>query len=353
MPTMPIASRAAALVALAATLPAGAQQPERVTLSGPSVAIFNLAGEVRLEAGSGSDVIVEATRGGRDAAQLRFERGPIGGRETFRVIYPDDDVVYDRDTGWNNRTDVTVRDDGTFYGGDQGRGGRRVRVKSSGSGTEAHANLVVRVPTGKTIALYLAVGEATVAGVNGDVMVDVGAADVTTTNTKGKLTLDTGSGQVEVTDAEGEVNLDSGSGGARFTRVRGPSLFVDAGSGGISGSDITVEKLELDLGSGGTRLSAVTAKEVRVDAGSGTTEIELASDVEYMDVDSGSGGVTLRVPEQLGAELDVETGSGGISVDVPVQVTRRSRSRLVGTIGDGKGQIHIDAGSGGVRIRRI
>ncbi|HVE77836.1 MAG TPA: DUF4097 family beta strand repeat-containing protein [Gemmatimonadaceae bacterium] len=345
----------AALVAVVLTsgpAPGHAQQPERFTLAGPSIAIFNLAGEVRVEAGSGADVVVEATRGGLDAAELRFERGPIGGRETFRVIYPDDDVVYDRGAGWSSRTDVTVRDDGTFFGGERGSGGRRIRVKSSGSGTEAYANLVVRVPAGKQIALYLAVGEATVTGVTGDVLVDVGAADVTTSKTKGKLTLDTGSGEVEITDAEGDVFLDSGSGGATFTRVRGSTLLVDAGSGGIRGNDITVEKLELDLGSGGTRLSEVKAKEVRVDAGSGTTEIELASDVEYMDVDTGSGGVTLRVPEQLGAELDVETGSGGISVDVPVQVTRRSRSRLIGTIGDGKGQIRIDAGSGGVRIRR-
>jgi hypothetical protein len=71
-----------------------------------------------------------------------------------------------------------------------------------------------------------------------------------------------------------------------------------------------------------------------------------------MVLDAGSGGVTLRLPASLGAELDIDTGSGGIDTDIPVTITRRSRSHLTGRIGDGAGRIRIDAGSGGVRLVR-
>jgi hypothetical protein len=55
-------------------------------------------------------------------------------------------------------------------------------------------------------------------------------------------------------------------------------------------------------------------------------------------------------PASLGAELGVETGSGGIDIGVPVQVTKWERSSVRGRIGDGQGRIHIEAGSGRVRL---
>ena len=43
----------------------GAQQVERYAMPDDEVAIYNLAGQVRLEAGTGSDVTVQVTRGVR------------------------------------------------------------------------------------------------------------------------------------------------------------------------------------------------------------------------------------------------------------------------------------------------
>src|ERR671931_315169 len=73
---------------------AAAQEREGRTVPGDDVAIYNLAGQLRAEAGSGSDVVVEVTRGGRDGDRLRVETGRIGRRETLRVIFPQDDIVY-------------------------------------------------------------------------------------------------------------------------------------------------------------------------------------------------------------------------------------------------------------------
>src|SRR2546430_9910475 len=144
-------------------IPAAAQTTRHV-LKGDSVAVYNLVGELRVEAGSGSDVVVDLQRGGTDAAKLQVESGPLRGRETLRVIYPDDVIVMPDwgrgGGGWN--TTLRVRDDGTFGddGWDEGRGrghgrfrdreGHEVRITGrSRDGLEAYADLRISVQIGR------------------------------------------------------------------------------------------------------------------------------------------------------------------------------------------------------------
>ena len=143
---------------------------ERYTLGGTQVAIFNLAGEVRVSPGSGPEVVIEVERGGSDAAQLRVETGPKGAFQTLRVVYPGDRVVYGGRVG-NSHSSVEVGPDGMF-GDDHGLGwlgGRhRVTVSGSGSGIEAWANLRILVPRGRTLRLHHAVGESHIGAVEGE-----------------------------------------------------------------------------------------------------------------------------------------------------------------------------------------
>ena len=343
---------AAAFIALAA--PLTAQTPaktSRHSLSGSSVAVYDLVGTVKLVAGSGSDVVVDVSRFGPDAGMLEIQTGEIRGRQTLRVVYPDDRIIYPPLGRWSSTT-THVRDDGTFSDGGSAPHGRRVRITGDGEGVEGWADLTVAIPAGRKFALYLGAGAAEITNVNGELTIDVGAASVHASGTRGSLRLDTGSGEVVVRDAQGAVDIDAGSGAMTIERVKGPSLVVDAGSGGITGSDIGVERLELDLGSGRTRLRGVSARDVFLDSGSGGVDMALTSDVDRVRVESGSGSVTLRLPESLGAEIDIDTGSGGIETDIPITIRRRTRSALHGSIGDGKGRIEIDAGSGSVRLVR-
>lgn len=325
-----------------------AQSAERYTLGGAEVTVYDPAGRVQLVGGSGSDVVVEVTRGGRDAARLRVA-SPAGGR-TFAVIAPDRDLVYPA-MGQRGQTTLRVRSDGTFDG-DGGMFGReRLTIRGEGSGAEAWADLVVRVPRGRQVTVRLGAGAALATNVEGDLKLDVYSAEVTTEHTRGRLDVDAGSGRVRVSDAEGsEVLLDTGSGSVEVRGVRADRFKLDAGSGSTAGGEIAARDVDLDTGSGSLRLDRVRARTLKLDSGSGDVELELLEDVDDLRVDSGSGGVTLRLPTSLGAELDVDTGSGGIETEVPVQVTRRERDHLTGRLGDGRGRIAIDAGSGRVRL---
>jgi lia operon protein LiaG len=350
-----IAASAVALVMLASSATSSsAQTPERRTLTGNDVAVYNIAGVMRVEGGTGGDVTVEVTRGGRDASRLELASGNVRGREALRVVYPNERRIVYRQGDWGrgrSRTSIYIDDDGTF-GDDRSDNGRRVDIVGDGDGLDAYADVRVVVPKGKRVSVYLGVGEAKIDNVDGELYVDVSAASVTATRTRGRLSLDTGSGEVRVTDAQGDVTLDTGSGSVEVMNIRGSRLSMDTGSGRVRGTDLVVDEIELDTGSGSVRLAQVQSNRITLDSGSGSVELDLRADVESLRIDSGSGGITLGIPESLGAAIRIDTGSGGIDTDIPVQVRKTERNFLSGTIGDGKGEIVIETGSGGVRLRR-
>jgi lia operon protein LiaG len=343
-------SRTITLAAVAAACPALVRaQVEHRSLSGERVAVYDLAGRVRVQPSAGAQVTVDITRGGRDAGKLRIESGEVRGWTALRVIYPSDRIVYP-DLQSRGRTQIHVNADGTF---DDDRGSYdedRVEIRGSGDGLEAHADLTVGVPKGQRVAVHLGVGDATVANVDGDLRVTVAAATLTSEHTKGRLTLDAGSGSVSVTDAQGEVRLDTGSGGVTIDGVHGETLDVDTGSGSVHGRDVDTKMLKIDVGSGGLSLDRINSPRVNVDAGSGHTELTFLQPVEDLAVDAGSGGVTVRLPAAQGADVDIATGSGGIDTEFAVQTTRISRNHVHGQIGDGKARIKIESGSGTVRL---
>jgi DUF4097 and DUF4098 domain-containing protein YvlB len=340
-----------ALLSIAVAFSSTAAQTERRTLSGDRVSIYNIAGRLRVQGGNGSTVVVDVTRSGRDANQLSVQTGDIRGIASLRVVYPSDRIVYP-ELGFRSNTEMHVNPDGTFddNGGWSWRESDRVQIRGSGSGLEAHADMVVSVPRGQRLFVHWGAGEATVSNVDGDLSISVSAARISTEHTTGALNLDTGSGSVSVVDAQGEVNLDTGSGAVTVDGIRGNDLSMDSGSGATTVNNVDVKTLKADVGSGGLRLGRVRASVVRVDVGSGGVDIDMVSAVEELIVDGGSGGVTVRLPATQGADVDIETGSGGIESDFAVQTTRFGRDHLRGQIGNGRGRIRIESGSGRVRL---
>ena len=340
-----------AAAALVITAPAAdGQGSQEFHLSGRDVAVYNLAGEARIVRGQGADVVVRVTTMGRDARELDIEVGRVDGGEALRVIYPDDRIIYPA-LGRGSSSTVRVNSDGTFYdGGD--RRGDRVEVRGSGRGLEAYADLEIEVPAGKDFALYLAVGATDIRGVEGDFIIDTGSGRVTAQDIKGSLNIDTGSGQVSVLRVDGDVLIDTGSGRVEVEDVRGGQINVDTGSGGVIGMNLTASTVRVDTGSGSIELERVSSRDVYLDTGSGSVRVELMEDVDNLMVGTGFGSVTVWIPESAGAELEVETGSGGIDLDFPVQIRRAGRDHVFGIIGDGRGRINIDTGSGGIRLAR-
>ena len=286
-----------------------AQEVER--LRGPEVAVYNLAGRMEIVAGEGTEVVVRVSRGGGDAAALRLETGEVRGRQTLRVVYPGDEIVYP-ELGRRARTEVRVGDDGTFSDGSEG--GDRVTIRGSGDGIEAWADLVIELPAAQRAAAYLGGGAVDTRGVRSHLDIRTGAGAVTVADMAGSLAIDTGSGRVRVSAMSGDlsvdtgsgsihvenqsggkkVELDSGSGGIEVENLRdGGEVEIDTGSGSVSALGLQARRLLVDTGSGSVDLEGVAVREIEVDTGSGSVEVELLSDVDALEVDTGSGRVRL------------------------------------------------------------
>lgn len=332
--------------------PLAAQQAERFTLSGNEVAIYNLVGTLSIDRGSGSEVVVTVTRSGRDASQLTVERSTLRGIPSLRVVYPGDRIIYP-EMGRHSNTRFSIRDDGTWDGTGWGRhreGSHDIEIVGSGTGLEAAARLQISMPAGQKVRVYLGVGAVDVANVNGSLSVDVASASITSHDTRGALSLDTGSGDIEVTGHDGALNVDTGSGDIVVATQKNGELHIDTGSGSVRASGITATVLKIDTGSGDIRLGDATASRASLETGSGSIEARFLTAIDDLAVETGSGDVTLRLPEGLNVTVDLETSSGDLTLDFPVQLIRKEENSLRGRIGEGKGRIAVESGSGDISL---
>ena len=322
------------VLALLVTGNVQAQRGNSYTLSGRTVAYYNLVGSVRVDVGSGSQTVIEVVRRGRDADQLRIVSGDLNGVQTLRVIFPADDIL-DPEMGRGSNTNLTVNDDGTFGRG-RYRDGNEVRIHGSDRGRgsfEAAADLIVHLPAGVKLEGNLAAGLTDVRGTRSDLEMNSIAGDLVVTRASGNLKLNSASGDIEVTDSDAETNVSTASGDVKITGIRSNALKVDVASGDVILRSLVVSDLDISTASGD------------VDAA-------LDGDVTHADLSTASGTVTVALGSRVNAMIDVGTASGGIDVDFPVQVLSERRNHFRARIGNGAGDIRIGAASGDVRVVR-
>ena len=70
-------------------------------------------------------------------------------------------------------------------------------------------------------------------------------------------------------------------------------------------------------------------------------------------LDTGSGSVTLVLPENPSARIVADTGSGSIRVELDgVEYDRKKRDYVELTVGDGDARVSLDTGSGSITVRQ-
>jgi DUF4097 and DUF4098 domain-containing protein YvlB len=68
---------------------------------------------------------------------------------------------------------------------------------------------------------------------------------------------------------------------------------------------------------------------------------------------TGSGGINIRLPRSASFDLNAHTGSGGVTVDFPMTVQGRIDGRrrdVTGRVGNGGYAMDLRTGSGHIRI---
>jgi hypothetical protein len=166
--------------------------------------------------------------------------------------------------------------------------------------------------------------------------VNTGDGDVTTQPVSGNIRITTGDGNIQANGLHGQIYLHSGDGRIESSGMDG-ALQVDTGDGHIT-IDGRFDALQAQTGDGSIDASAASGSKVA--AG--------------WNLHSGDGRITLRVANDLGAELDAHTGDGSITVDVPITVAGSlNTSSVHGKLNGGGGLLKISSGDGSIHLERI
>src|SRR5262249_48530482 len=130
-------------------------------------------------------------------------------------------------------------------------------------------------------------------------------------------------------------------------------LSVDTGSGDVTIDHAEGRSLKIETGSGNADATAVKADALKIDTGSGDVTLELLAGGGDIYVDTGSGEVNLTLPADYGADVVLDNGPGGIRPRrILVEGREVQEGHVEGRIGDGKGRLHVETGSGGVRLKK-
>jgi len=136
--------------------------------------------------------------------------------------------------------------------------------------------------------------------------------------------------------------------------MQGPSLRLETGSGNVTLTDGKAATLHVETGSGDIDATGSSGDELSFETGSGNVDVALTTAFRSLHIATGSGDVTLKVPPTVGAEVDLDTGSGDIDLGgLTLQVRRIEHDHVSGTLGDGRGRLSVETGSGNVRLLKL
>ncbi len=176
----------------------------------------------------------------------------------------------------------------------------------------------IQVPAETDLDIHSGDGNVTSGAVNGNIKIDTGDGSIKANGLRGDIHLHSGDGHIEGSDFDGKLDVDTGDGHITISG-RFDSLYLKTGDGSINASATAGSKV-----------------------------------ANPWNLRSGDGSITLRVPQDLAADLDAHTGDGHISLDLPVSVIgAMSESRVRGKMNGGGGQLEINSGDGSIHIQKL
>lgn len=284
-----------------AAAPTGDERRTFAVGDGATLDIANVAGDVRIAAGAGDAIVVEAVR------RSRGDRRDGAPRIEMRQV------------------------------------GNRVEVRTRGSASRRSTGAVdytVSVPRTAAVLARSVSGAVSLTGVDGEARLESVSGRVEALRANVALAKSV-SGDVTVRDATTAATLT-------LTSVSGTVVVSGIRGRGIDASTV----------SGDVRLSDVTAARVFAKAVSGDIDFSgaLAGGGRY-EFTAHSGDVRLRLPAGASFDLQADTFSGRLSSDfaVTLRSTRTGRGAtraLRGVAGDGAAQLVVRSFSGDVTLTR-
>lgn len=348
-----------ALSAFAAAPPARAESTRVLRAEVPAgakrFAVENLAGRMRVRAGSSDRTVVTATvYGETEALASKFRLENVGGADApvLRVRYPEGESSI-------RYRAPNVHDDQGFLNGlfDSFEGtytydGRRMRVHNNRSKL-LYADVEVEVARGETeIEIRNMVGLLSASDLSGRITIQVASSDIRLDRLKGKIRVEGSSGDIQADAIEGTWASEFSSGDIVLDRFRGDSASFETSSGDVRVRTMDVGRLEMHSSSGDFKIQDCDAAEITAHTGSGDISVESrGTRLAGVRVSTGSGDVVLRLPHDASFDAKASLSSGDMHVGFSDGTATTHRGEVVAyRRGSGGTKIDVETGSGNLSI---
>jgi hypothetical protein len=276
--------------------------------------LANVAGDIVVTRGGGSDVSVEIvkTARGRDQNDVR---------EMLQLVQVE---VTER----GGRADLRTR-----YPNESGRNRRNFSVSVAYN---------VTAPTGTRLSIESISGTVKVSDIKGDISASTVSGDVRISGAARISAAKTISGVVEIIDAQTDGGLEAGSvsGDVLLRRINARSIEASTVSGTIKLDDLQCDRVEASSTSGSVGFTGTLGRGGRY------------------EFNSFSGEIRLTLTGNTGFQIDANSFSGNIHSDLPITTRgsdggrRGRRTELHGTYGDGSAVLDLTTFSGSIVISK-
>ncbi len=191
-------------------------------------------------------------------------------------------------------------------------------------------------------------GSIQVYDVRGPAELHTGSGTIRADNIAGLVHARTGSGSITIDGAKDEVTADSGSGSIQVNRVEG-SVAADTASGQVTVSSAS-GRIRAVSSSGGVTIQRAQA-DVEARSSSGSISIDGRPKSARWEARASSGSIHVSLPPGTGFEVDASTTSGSVSTSHSVTTSGAvGRKQLRGVAGRPDNKLHLQTGSGSIRI---
>jgi len=267
------------------------------------------------------------------AAAARCEVVPVGSQGTLYVdldmgsvqVEAHDESVVSVEAGPSDLISLSVERDGDDVQV-EGEPGTGLAGLVSGTAPRVH----VKVPRHFSVDVETRGGRIRICDIGGRVAAETGGGEVQLCGVSGAMMLRSAGGSIRVEDSKGDLRA----------RTLGGSIVVK----GLDGS------VDLKSGGGSIRASQISG---RIEAKTGAGLIAASfSGSPTGSLETVAGSIVANLCAGVGAEIDARTGAGRVRLDrsIPFQ-GRRSKSQLVGILGEGGAQLRLRAVLGAIHLR--
>jgi DUF4097 and DUF4098 domain-containing protein YvlB len=212
--------------------------------------------------------------------------------------------------------------------------GTTLRVSTHPGGKKQEVVYTVSVPRAMDLELHAVHAPISVEGASGRVAIH---------NVKGAIQVRGGNGLVEANSVEGGVSVQGARGRISAHSVNAGVVVADC-----SGT------IEVGAVNGGLRLARIDSRSVEATSVNGGIDYDgsIYRDGVYR-FKSHNGGVTVTVPEGVGADVTVSTFNGSFSASFPVTFREAHQGKTFGfVLGTGGAKIELQSFNGPIRLRR-